>query len=416
MIDESVDLFDPQVQQCPWQAYERLRREAPVYRIPDKGIYLVTSYELCEEVLRQPDLFISGVSPMALRPGGVPRAVVEEYATRGWLPNASCSTSDPPVHTRVRGFLQPLFTASRIRDYTPRIRAIAETLAAGLPLQEPVDFVSAFAHPLPMQVIAELLGVPDDDLARFKAWSDAIVEPFSMMVSEEREVECAALVVDMQHFFKGLLEDRLRDPRNDMLTEMARAGEGPDGFSLEEQLTILTIDLLASGNETTTAAISSGMRFLCEQPALVTRLASERQLIRAFCEEVLRLESPAQGMFREVTAATVLGDVALQPGDLLSLRFGAANRDADRYVRSDEVDLDRPRPGQHLAFGVGRHVCVGAALARAEMEVAFNVLLECFERFRPAWGDQPPPITPSFFGRNLESLSVVLAPRRKTSG
>jgi cytochrome P450 len=416
MIDESVDLFDPQVQQCPWQAYERLRREAPVYRMPDTGIYLVTSYRLCEEVLRQPDLFISGVSPMALRPGGIPQAVLDQYTTRGWLPRASCSTSDPPVHTRVRGFLQPLFTASRIRDYTPRIRAIALALAGELPVEEPVDFVAAFAHPLPMQVIADLLGVPDGDLARFKAWSDAIVEPFSMMVSEAREVECAALVVDMQHYFKALLEDRLRTPRNDMLTEMARAGEGPEGFSLEEQLTILTIDLLASGNETTTAAISSGMRLLCEQPALAGRLAKERDRIRAFCEEVLRLESPAQGMFREVTAATVLGGVALEPGDLLSLRFVAANRDAARYARSAEIDLDRPRPGQHLAFGVGRHVCVGAALARAEMETAFEVLLESFESFSPAWGEQPPPITPSFFGRNLETLRVVLAQGDGASG
>jgi len=224
-------------------------------------------------------------------------------------------------------------------------------------------------------------------------------------------VECAALVVEMQHYFKALLEDRLRQPRDDMLTAMARAGEGEDGFSLEEQLTILTIDLLASGNETTTAAISSGMRLLCEQPALVRRLRAQPEKLRNFCEEVLRLESPAQGMFREVTAATELGGVALQPGDLLSLRFGAANRDEARYAHSATVDLDRPRPGQHLAFGIGRHVCVGAALARAELETAFEVLLDAFQRFTPAWGEALPPITPSFFGRNIEHLPVILERR-----
>ncbi|EED34398.1 putative cytochrome p450 144 [Luminiphilus syltensis NOR5-1B] len=407
MSSTSIDLFDPDIQRCPWEAYRSLRKNAPIYRMEPSGIYLITSYALCEEVIRQPDLFISGVSPMALRPGGVPEEVLRQYTDHGWLPRASCSTSDPPEHTRVRDFLQPLFTAKRIRAYEPRIREIAESLAGQLKPGMSEDFVALFSHPLPMQVIADLLGVPDGDLGQFKVWSDAIVEPFSMMISEAREVECAALVVEMQHYFKNLLEQRLAEPQDDMLTEVAQAGEGNDGFNLEEQLTILTIDLLASGNETTTAAISSGMHLLCQSPDLVGELQGSPDKLRNFCEEAMRLESPAQGMFRQVTRKTELGGVTLNEGDLLNLRFGAANRDESRYDRSEELVLDRPKPGQHLAFGTGRHVCVGAALARAEMQLAFQALLQRFNRFELAPDHEPPAITPSFFGRNIECLHII---------
>jgi cytochrome P450 len=146
-----------------------------------------------------------------------------------------------------------------------------------------------------MMVIAELLGVPDGDLTRFKAWSDAIVEPFSMMVSPERELECARLVVEMQHYFKALLEERREHPRDDLLTAVVRASEGPDGFDLEEQLTIVMIDLLASGNETTTAAITSGMKLLIEDPTPIEEIRANPGLMRNLVEEILRLESPAEG-------------------------------------------------------------------------------------------------------------------------
>ena len=220
-----TNLLDPAIQQCPYAAYARLRREAPVYEMPGTGIHLVTAFDVCRDVIRQPDLFGSGVNPMALRPGGVPQAVIDVYLKEGWLPRASCSTSDPPSHTRVRDFLEPLFTVQRVRELTPLIDRIANRLLDDLPAEGEVEFVHTFSHLLPMMVIAELLGVPDGDLTRFKAWSDAIVEPFSMMVSPERELECARLVVEMQHYFKALLEERREHPRDDLLTAMARASD-----------------------------------------------------------------------------------------------------------------------------------------------------------------------------------------------
>ena len=407
------DLMDPAVQQCPYAFYALAREQAPLYRMPSTGFWLVTSFDLCREVIRQPDLYASGVSPMALKPGGVLPEVVAEYA-KGWLPMASCSTSDPPRHTRVRAFLEPLFTAKRVRTMRPLIDRTVRGLLDALGDRTQVEFVGEFSHPLPMIVIAELIGVPDADLARFKAWSDAIVEPFSMMVSREREIECARLVVEMQHYFAALLDARRREPRDDLLTELVRASEDPAlGFDLQEQLTILTIDLLASGNETTTAALTSGMKLLIDDPAPIAAIRREPALLENLAEEVLRLESPAQGMFRRVTHDTTLGGIALREGELLSLRFGAANRDESQFPDAERIDLHRRQPGKHLALGIGRHHCIGAQLARQELIAAFGALLERYEAFALAPGLPPPEYTPSFFGRNLRALQVTLEPRRR---
>ena len=404
------DLLDPAVQQCPYAFYALARAQAPLYRMPNTGFWLVTSFELCREVIRQPDLYASGVSPMALKSGGVLPEVLAEYE-RGWLPLASCSTSDPPRHTRVRAFLEPLFTVQRVREIAPLIDRTVAELLDGLGDRTEFDFVHEFAHPLPMIVIAELIGVRRDDLARFKAWSDAIVEPFSLMVSRDREIECARLVVEMQHYFARELEACRREPREDLLTAMVRAADDPAlGFDLREQLTILTIDLLASGNETTTAAIASGLKLLIEDPAPIAELRREPGLLRNLAEEILRLESPAQGMFRRVTRDTVLGGVPLREGEILSIRFGSANRDESQFPDAERIDLRRAQPGKHLALGIGRHHCIGSQLARQEIVSAFAGLLARYERFALAPGRPAPEYVPSFFGRNLRELHVAVVP------
>lgn len=425
---DSFDLMDPATQACPYSFYARLRSEAPIYRMPGSGFWLVTTYDLCREVMRQPDLFASGVSPMALKPTGVPQEVIELYNTKGWLPTASCSTSDPPRHTWVRKLLDRLFTASKVRALTPSIERLSHELIDGFASRGECEFVRDFAHPLPMMIIAEQIGVPRSDLARFKAWSDAIVEPFSMMITREREIECARLVVEMQHYFAALVEERRRDPKDDLLTVLAQA-RGPaaaastaldtgsrDGELIEmrELLSIITIDLLASGNETTTAALSSGLKLLIEDPAPVAEVRRNRKLLEPLAEEILRLESPAQGMFRRVTADTTLGGVELREGDHLSLRFGSANRDESQFPSATRINLHRPQPGKHLALGIGRHHCIGAPLARQELISAFGALLDRLDAFRLTPGTAAPEYVPSFFGRNLRELwvSFEALPRR----
>jgi cytochrome P450 len=408
------DLMAPATQSCPYEFYARLRHEAPIYRMPNTGFYLITSFDLAREVIRQPDLFASGVSPMALKPGGVPQAIIDLYANEGWLPTASCSTSDPPRHTWVRHLLDRLFTVGKVREMTPYMERIANELIDGFADRGECEFVRDFAHPLPMMIIADQIGVPRTDLGRFKAWSDAIVEPFSMMITPERELECARLVVEMQHYFAERIEERRRRPHTDLLTIIAQAAD-PDGKPIEmrELLSILTIDLLASGNETTTAALASGLKLLIDDPAPIAEIERDPALVETLAEEILRLESPAQGMFRRVTADTVLGSVSLRAGDLLSLRFGAANRDETQFRDANRIDLRRPQPGKHLAFGIGRHHCIGAPLARQELIVSFRALLGRLRNFRVIAGAEEPAYVPSFFGRNLRSLHVAFDVQRR---
>ena len=404
---DTPDLMDPEVQQCPYDFYKALRASAPLYQMPSTGFHLVSSYQLAREVIRAPDQYLSSVSPMALADDGVPQEILEIYEANGWVPLASCSTSDPPQHTRVRGFLERLFTAERVRAVTPTIDAIAESLLDELAGKSQVEFIQDFAHPLPMMVIADLLGVPRADIGQFKIWSDAIVEPFSMMASKERRIECARLVVEMQAYFAEMVAERQKKPRDDLISEaVAYRDQEGDSFTMQELMTIITIDLLASGNETTTAAIGSGMKLLIEDNDALQEVIADPDLIPALAEEILRLESPAQGMFRRCAKPGDLSGTGLREGDLLNIRFGAANRDERQFPDPDRIDLHRAKPGSHLAFGMGRHVCVGAALARQEIISAFRAVTRRYGEFQLVPEHPAPTYQPSLFGRNLFSLHI----------
>lgn len=406
------NLMEPETQACPYDFYARLRNEAPIYRMPETGFHLVTSFDLCMEVIRQPDLFASGVSPMTLRPGGIPQAVLDVYQNEGWMPVAACSTSDPPKHTRVRHVLSRLFTASSVRQITPYIDGLVNELIEKMADDCRAEFVSQFAHPLPMMIIADQLGVSRKDLAKFKEWTDAIVEPFSMMVSPEREVECARLVVEMQHYFVEQIERYREQPDDKLISRVLNMNmDGFEPFNTAELLTVLAIDLLASGNETTMNAISSGMLLLSRQPHIIAEILAEPSLVRNLAEEILRIESPAQGMFRRVTEATEIGGVKLEEGDLLSLRFGAANRDEQQFEQPERIDLHRQQPGKHLALGIGRHHCIGAALARQELISAFSNLLPRLDNFALDKDYPEPEYIPSFFGRGLKELWITYTAR-----
>lgn len=407
------DLMDPEVQQCPYELYKTLRQNAPLFRMPSTGFHLVTSYELAREVIRAPDQYLSSVSPMALADDGIPQEIIDIYENEGWLPLASCSTSDPPRHARVRGFLEKLFTAERVRAAAPNIDAIAESLLDQLDGCSEIEFIQDFAHPLPMIVIADLLGVPRSDIAQFKIWSDAIVEPFSMMVSKERRIECARLVVEMQAYFAEMVEERRKKPRDDLISQaLAYRDQHGDAFTMQELMTIITIDLLASGNETTTAAIGSGLKLLIENPEALKTVSDDPTLTPVLAEEILRLESPAQGMFRRCAHAGSLAGTTLNEGELLNIRFGAANRDDAQFPEPDRINLRRKKPGSHLAFGMGRHVCVGAALARQEIISAFRSLTNRYDSFWLVPGSPEPVYQPSLFGRNLLTLHVGWTPRQ----
>ena len=211
----------------------------------------------------------------------------------------------------------------------------------------------------------------------------------------------------MQHYFKSEIEVRRTNPANDYLTILASSmNDNDEKIPMDELLSIITIDLLASGNETTTSALASGVLKLAQDTKLQDELRRRKHRVPTFVEEVLRLESPAQGMFRRVTEDISIGGHQFRVGDILSLRFGAANRDEAIFQSPELIDLDRVKPGRHLAFGAGRHSCVGAPLARQELITSFNAIIDRLQNIRlldPHW---VPEYVPSFFGRNLIALPI----------
>ena len=406
---KAVNLLDPEVQECPFSAYRQIREEEPVYRMPQTGYYVVTRYDDLREAIRNPDIFSNELSIRELSPEPLPDEVWDIYRNEGWMPLYILSFSDPPQHTRYRRFVEKAFTAKRVRQLQPYIDNIVGDLIDGFAGNGRVELVREFATPLPMMVIADQLGVPRTDIWKFKEWSDAAVEPVGMMISKERHIECARLTVEFQHYFAAVIEARRAHPQDDIISDLVQPIPGEEPLSLPELFSILE-QLLVGGNETTTSAITSAMLVLSRDPELADSLRNDPGRVPKFCEELLRLESPVQGLFRICKADTELGGTHIPAGAVVNLRFGAVNRDPARFPDPDVFDVNRANAGAHMAFGAARHFCVGASLARAEMISSVRQLLVRLGNIRPGQDENDFSHHPSFMLRGLKSLPLEFDP------
>lgn len=403
------DFFDPAVAEDPYAFYAALRREAPVHRVPGLGFFVVSRYDDVVEALRQPERFSNRFGQaMQARMGGPRREIVEIWE-KGWPPVDTLLTNDPPSHARYRALVNKAFSARRVSAIEPKVRGIAADLVDGFAGAGRVDLVAAFAVPLPLTVIADELGVPREDLPRFKRWSDDSVAPLGQMITPAREIACAESIVEFQHYFFGKLEERRVAPRDDLLSDLVQArvdGERP--LDTGEMLSILQ-QLLVAGNETTTNLIASAMLLLLDHPEQMARVRATPSLVSNLVEEALRLEAPVQGMWRVAMEDTEIAGVAIPKGSFLMLRYGAANRDEGRFPDPDAFDVGRENARAHLSFGLGIHFCVGAALARKEAVIAFETLFSRFRSIRLAPGNDLRH-TPSILLRGLEKLVIELEP------
>ena len=293
----------------------------------------------------------------------------------------------------------------------PSIRAIANELVDAFPAEGPVELLRDFAVPLPLTVIADALGVSRADLDKFKRWSDDSVAPLGGVLTRERQLECARSIVEFQHYFAERLEERRREPRDDILSDLVNARlDGDDAHPLDtaEMLSILQ-QLLVAGNETTTNMLASAMMLLLHHPGQMERIRADLSLVPNLVEEALRLESPVQGLFRQAKAATTLGGVAIPAGARLIVMYGSANRDECQYADAATFDVAREDAHSHLAFGRGIHFCLGAALARLEGIVAFETLFSRLREVRLAPGRNDFSHVPSFILRGLKELHLGVA-------
>ncbi len=334
----------------PW--YARMRASEPVAFDREWQSYSVFRYADVQRVLSEYAIFSSD------RAGG--------QEARHPLA-ASLINMDPPRHRQLRNLVSQAFTPRAVAALEPRIaRIVDELLAAAAPLGR-MDIVEDLAYPLPVIVIAELLGIPPADRARFKAWSDAVV---TGQAGDQR----GNLQREMAMYFLQTIEQRRHDPGGDLISALLRAEV--DGQKLTEmELLGFCMLLLVAGNETTTNLIGNAILCFDEQPEVYERLRAEPALLPSAIEEVLRYRSPVQAMDRVTTTETVVGGVTIPPRTWISAWIGSANRDEEQFPNADTFDITRA-PNKHLAFGQGVHFCLGAPLARLEAKVALGAVIE----------------------------------------
>lgn len=410
MKPDDVDLFDPAVQADPYEAYRVLREQAPVWRMPRTGWYVVTRYAELQEVVRKPDVYSMRVGEVLRSPYQSDREVHRIFKNQGWVNPGSLST-DPPLHAKYRSIVDLGFTAKRVRTIRKDIEKLIHALLDNWIEDGEVDFIEHFCTPLPMMVITDRLGLPQEDLPQLKTWSEAWVLPFAMNLDADERSRVARMNVELQHYFVDKFDEKRKHPAEDILSDLVHARFGGERALETAELLSIAEQVLVGGNETTTNAIASGMKLLIDNPDEERLLREDPSLLATFVEEVLRLESPTQGLFRVSVKDSVLGGVEIPERSLVHLRFAAANRDPDHFEDPDRLDVRRVNARTQLAFSQGPHVCLGAPLARQEMLLAFRILLDRLADIRFAEGQDEFRYVPGFTLRALENLRIAFRPR-----
>ena len=367
----------------------RLRAEAPVSWHPTPGFWALSRHEDVVAVSRDPATFCSG------------QGVLLSDLERPIVPRQSIIYIDPPDHAKYRKLVQPAFLPGRLRALENRIGMLVDDLAARLEEGGVVDFVEAFAAPLPMLVIADMLGVPGSDLEQFKRWSDAIIGA-GTQPSNENMMQSMELL----DYFGRVIGERREDPRDDLISVLVHSEI--DGERLEEfDLLMFCMTLLVAGNETTRNLLSHGAAALCAYPRQREALRREPQLMPRAVEEMLRWGSPIMSFMRTATRDVELRGRSIRAGDRLLLMYVSANHDEAVFGASAaDFDVMRDASG-HVAFGFGEHFCLGAQLARMEARLAFTELLRRFGSWDVCGEIER---LPSLFIRGVVRLPLTFAP------
>ncbi len=389
--------FDEATRRSPWALFARARREHPLWRHEGLPLWSVFRHADCQAILRDPKTWSSEFpTPPGFAPEDVPRSML---------------VTNPPAHTRLRGLVSQAFTPKRIRELEPRIVAIAHELLDDALARRDVDLVEALTYPLPVIVIAEMIGVPAGDRAQFKAWSDALVAPLGSIFfappSPELVAEQRRIRAELEAYFVRLVDERRRTPKDDLLTGLVQAEIEGSRLSFEELLAMLIL-LLVAGNETTTNLIGNAALELLAHPDALAAVRAEPSLVPSVIEEVLRCSSPVQMDPRIATHDVEVQGTTVPAGDFVLSWLGSANRDEAVFERAETFDVRREK-SNHLAFGFGPHYCLGASLATLEAVVALRVLLQRTRDFRRA-DDEPLPLHPSIVFRGVTRLPMTLVP------
>jgi cytochrome P450 len=402
----SFNPIDPAVRRNPYALYEQGRAQHPAYVHAGLPVPLVSVFRYADvqAVLRDASLFSNDFARG--------RALAPEIQRLAEQAPPSMLGMDPPDHTRLRSLVNKAFTPRIVRQLEPRLREVAHALLDAALEQRDVDLVQALTYPLPVTAIAEIIGVPVEDRAQFKVWSDKAVAAlgtafFATPTALQFEKQLA-LRQEMQRYFVPLAEARRRAPKDDLLTGLVQAEHEGSRLDHQEMLAMLVL-LLVAGNETTTTLIGNAVLTLLAHPGELKRLRDDPSLLPYAVDEVLRFESPVQFDPRRATRDTEIAGTPIAENTLVLCWLGSANRDERVFEHPDVFDVARQK-NPHLAFGYGTHHCLGHNLARLEASVALEVLLARTARFERTDRDELP-LHPSPVFKAVTKLPLRLAPK-----
>ena len=379
--------FAPEVKQDPYPYYAHLRNHNPVYWVESLQSWAVSLYEDVAYICKNTQLFSSApIIPAIL---GELNPVPEVK----WL-----ISTDPPAHMPLRKLVNKAFTPRMVAGLEPRIKQIAAQLLDRVEDGADFDLVRDFSTPLPMMVIAEMLGVESARYRDFKQWSDDLLRMTGGAVAPAELARLRASVADLS------IEERRRNPKEDLITALVRAEEEHQALTAREVLAMCLL-LLIAGNETTTNLLGNTVITLLSHPAELAQVRADLSIVPQMIEEILRYLSPVQAIFRLATADTEIAGSTIPAGSRVLILYGSANRDERQFPNPDTFDLAR-NPQDHLGFGFGIHYCLGAPLARLEASVAMDALLRRFPRIQLR--DQPLTWFDSFVVRGPKILPLEL--------
>ncbi|TDC20270.1 cytochrome P450 [Streptomyces sp. 8K308] len=397
----SFDPADPVFLDDPYPAFAALRRRGPVHWHDGLGLSVAVSHEACAAVLRSRD---AGRIWRDKEPAAA-------FPAFNLLHRNSLLESEPPRHTRLRRLVSAAFNRGHTARLEPRLRAVAgrmvDGLAAAIAADGAADLLTHLAGPLPVEVIAELLGVPAEDRPWLQPWSNAIVKMYEYGLPPEGAAAAEAAAAEFVAYLRELAAERAAVPGDDLISDLVAVRDGGDRLS-DDELVGTAVLLLMAGHEATVNVIGNGVLALLRHRDQWDRLvAAPAELLPTAVEELIRYDAPLQLFERTAVAPTTVAGYRLEPGQKIAALLGAAARDPDVFAEPDRLDIGRS-PNPHLGFGAGIHYCVGAPLARAEISAAVEALVTRLPGLRLA---EEPARRPEFVIRGLRSLPVTAQPR-----
>lgn len=395
---DDFDLQDPNLVANPYPVFEKLRAPKQLLWSDRLNLWLAPTYELANATLRSRTLG-------RIYKDKLPQ---DEWEVFNWLHSDSILDSEPPKHTRLRSLIQKAFTPGRIESMRPNVEQLcAELLTESeqkIAEHGSFDVLADYAEPLPVLVIADLLGVPRDIAPDLRRWSQDIVKMYEFDKTREQELAAQKSGFEFSQYVAALANERKSNPKNDLITALVEVEEQGEKLN-EHELIAMCVLLLNAGHEASVNGFGNGMVSLFNHPDQLAKLsANPRELSATALEEMLRFDSPLHLFERTATADTTIGDVTVKAGEKVGALLGSANRDDDVFQSAQSFDITRT-PNTHIAFGAGIHFCIGAPLARLEMNTSLPMLFEKFPTLKLAG---TPEQRPTFVLRGYETIPVTV--------